>query len=128
MSHLSLQVVNDNYSRWGDQQLVDHLFTCFCTNGRVKRLCKQLPGRFGNTQRASKEKQRLTKNLSQDQTLCTLFWTLRCRDEGMWHNAHMPTSGSTLLNSAVEPLTQMMNLCSRFMTTFVQRNDPFKLP
>ena len=27
----------------------------------------------------------------------------------MWHNAHMPTSGSTWFNGAVEPLSQMNN-------------------
>ena len=42
MSHHWLQVVNDHYSGWGDQQLVDDLFTFFCTNGTTKRLWKQL--------------------------------------------------------------------------------------
>ena len=42
MSQHWRQVVNDHYSGWGDQQLVDDLFTFFCTNGRTKRQWKQL--------------------------------------------------------------------------------------
>ena len=61
MSHHWLQVVNDHYSGWGDQQLVDDLFTFFCTNGTTKRLWKQLADRIGNTQRASKQTKRATK-------------------------------------------------------------------
>ena len=61
MSHHWLQVVNDHYSGWGDQQLVDNLFTFFCTNGTTKRLWKQLADRIGNTQRASKQTKRATK-------------------------------------------------------------------
>ena len=48
MSHHWLQVINDHYSGWGDQQLVDDLFTFFCTNGTTKRLWKQLADRIGN--------------------------------------------------------------------------------
>ena len=61
MSHHWLQVVNDHYSRWGDQQLVDDLFTFFCTNGTTKLLWKQLADQIGNTQRASKQTKRATK-------------------------------------------------------------------
>ena len=61
MSHHWLQVVNDHYSGWGDQQLVDDLLTFFCTNGTTKRLWKQLADRIGNTQRASKQTKRATK-------------------------------------------------------------------
>ena len=58
MSHHWLQVVNDNYSVWGDKKLMDDLLTFFCTNGRKTRLCKKLADRIGNTQRASKETQK----------------------------------------------------------------------
>ena len=61
MSQHWLQVVNDHYSGWGDQQLVDDLFTFFRTNSTTKRLWKQLAGRIGNTQRASKPTKRATK-------------------------------------------------------------------
>ena len=61
MAHHWLQVVNDHYSRWGNQQLVDNLFTFFCTNGTTKRLRKQPADRIGYTQRASKQTKRGTK-------------------------------------------------------------------
>ena len=63
MSQHWLQVVNDHYSRWGDQQLVDDFFTFFCTNGTTKRLWKQLADRIGNTQRASKQTKSATRNV-----------------------------------------------------------------
>ena len=61
MSQHSLQVVNYHYSGWGDQQLVDDLFTFSCTNGRNKPLWKRLADQIGNTQRASKERKRATE-------------------------------------------------------------------
>ena len=61
MSDNWLQVVNDQYSGWQDQQLVDDLFTFFCTNDTTKRLRKQLADRIGNTQRGSKQTKRATK-------------------------------------------------------------------
>ena len=61
MSHHWLQVVNDHYSGWVDQQLVDDLFTFFCTNSTTKRLWKQLADRVGNTQRAAKRTKMATK-------------------------------------------------------------------
>ena len=61
MSQHWLQVVNNHYSGWGDQHLVDDLFTFFCTNGTTRRLWKQLADRIGNTQRASKQTKRATK-------------------------------------------------------------------
>ena len=61
MSHHWLQVVNDHYSRWGYQQLVDDLFTFFCTNGTAMSLWKQLADRIRNTQRASEQTKRATK-------------------------------------------------------------------
>ena len=109
MSRLWLQEVNNNYSGSGDQQLEEDVFTFFCTNGRTKRLWKQLAERIGNTQRASKETKGGAKKLSQDPTLCTLFRTLGCGNKGIWHKAAMPTSGSTWFNGAVEPLTQTTN-------------------
>ena len=48
MSQHWLQVVNDHYSGWGDQQLVDDLSTFFFTNGTTKRLWKQLADQIGN--------------------------------------------------------------------------------
>ena len=61
MSHHWLQVVNEDYSGWGDQQLVDDLFTFCCTSGTTKRLWIQLADRIGNTQRASKQTKRVPK-------------------------------------------------------------------
>ena len=107
MSHHWLQVVNNHYSGWGDQQLVDDLFTFFCTDGTTKRnnLLTELI-----THRGLPNRQKgLQKELSQDPTLCASSLTLGCQSEGMWHNAHMPTSGSTWFNGEVEPLSQMNN-------------------
>ena len=61
MSQHWLQVVNNHYSGWGDQQLVDDFSTFFCTNGTTKRLWKQLADQIGNTRRASKQTKRATK-------------------------------------------------------------------
>ena len=61
MSHHWLQVVNDHYSGWGDQQLLDDVFTFFCTDGTTKRLWKQLADRIVITKRASKQTKRATK-------------------------------------------------------------------
>ena len=103
-SQSCLQVVNDQYSGW-----LEDLFTFCWTNSRTKRQGKQLADRIGNTRRSSKETKRATKKASPDPVLCALFWNLGCRNGRMWHNAYMPTSGSTWFNGAVEPLTQMMN-------------------
>ena len=110
MSHHRLQLVNDNYSMWGDQQLADDLSTFFCTNRRTMRLWKQLADRIGNTQRASKETKSATEKSFIEWDALALFWTFGSQNEGMWHNAHMQTSGTTWFNGAVEPLEQMMNL------------------
>ena len=61
MSQHWLQVVNDHYSGWGDQQLMDDLFTFFCTNGTTKQPRKQLADQIGNTPRASKQTKRAAK-------------------------------------------------------------------
>ena len=61
MSQQWLQVVKDDYRGWGDQELVDDLFTFFCTNGTTKRLWKQLADRIGNRQRAFKQTKRATE-------------------------------------------------------------------
>ena len=63
MSQHWLHVVNNHYSGGGGgQQLVDNLFTFFCTNGRIRGLWIQLADQIGNTQKASKETKRATKN------------------------------------------------------------------
>ena len=46
-----LQVLNNHYSWRGDQQLVDSLFTFFCTDERTKGLWRPLADRIGSTQR-----------------------------------------------------------------------------
>ena len=106
--HHWLQVVNDHHSGWGDQQLVDDLLAFFCTKGTTKRLCKQLADRIGNTQSASKQtKMAAKKAFTGSEAVRLIFSTLGCRSEVLWHNAHMPISGSTWFNGAVEPLSQM---------------------
>ena len=76
MSQHWLQVVIDQYSRRGGQQLVDGLFTLFCTNRRTKHLPRKIADRIGNTQRAFKKTKRATKKAFTGSDAVRLLWNL----------------------------------------------------
>ena len=109
MSQHWLQVVKDHYSGWGDPQLVDYWFTFFAQTARQNAYGNNLLTELVTHRGLPNRQKGLQKKLPQRPTLCASFWTLGCRSEGMWHNAHMPTRGSTWFNGAVEPLSQMNN-------------------
>ena len=69
LSHHWLHVVTDNYSGWGDQKLVDDLFTLFCTSERTKRLLTELATHKG----LQKRQNGLQKNVTGSDTVCPIL-------------------------------------------------------